>query len=164
MTTTTTNIPTLRESFAIKLAEATEKQSNALKVATENNDLEIADSLIAAYLEAKAEMALVQIEGQGLFAAEAAEKFDADLVKKIKAVFKAAELDPTSFSFDTEKGITWKSKTSRTGGEIGQRSTLTVSVNGAEALGIIPFMKQYGYCKIRQSARIKGMGKRYNSS
>ena len=158
MSENTTPKLSLRDEYNALFADATKLVADALTEVTANTDMEKADDLVSAYLSAKEALALVIASGASLASQEKAEAEDADLVKAIKAVLKKRNIDAFPFKFDGANAIERKATVSRTGGSIGQRSTLTFQVNALAPMGVTAFMKEYGKEALDNPTGLKAWG------
>lgn len=140
---------TIREAFNLRVTEAEAVIQSAHDALWEvpKGDMEGMDAAIATLREAEAVLAGIKAEESSLAEAEA-EAADAEaLAKAIRQVFNRNKRDARDFTFSIDGeafNVTFKKRATRTGGNIGQRSTLTFSVDGKEAVSVSDFMKEYG--------------------
>ena len=145
-TNTNTITLTVRESYNLKLNEAKEAVSSAMAKVTETaitGDANATDSAITTFNEAKANLVNVETEGEGIAEAEGREKENTAVSAAIVAACKRLKIDAFDFSFKAEdSAINRKSKATRTGGNIGKRSTVTFTVNGGSPMTVKEFVSE----------------------
>ena len=137
---------TIRESFNLRVTEAEAAVAEAKLAVVNASDVDAMDGLIEAYGNAKAILAGILEEESGLTEAEAEAEDVEALEKAIRQVFNRRKRDARDFTFSIDGeafNVTFKKRATRTGGNIGKRSTLTFSVDGKEAVSVSDFMKEY---------------------